>query len=807
MKLYKYEEAHNSYLRANGAECTVLLKKDGHFPLKKATSIALYGNGVRNTIKGGSGSGEVNSRYYVTAEQGFINAGFTISNRDWLDGYDLIRKKAERAFINGVRAEARVRHKDAYLLGMGRIMSEPEYDLPIGKGDTAIYILSRISGEGCDRQPIKGDIFLTDTERRDILRCNAQYKNFMLVINAGGVVDLSEVRDVKNILVLSQLGVETGSILADIILGTSNPSGKLTTTWASWNDYPTIGSFGELDDTRYQEGIYVGYRYFDSVGKRAMFPFGYGLSFTDFDISERDFSIDGECLTVSAKVSNIGKHSGKEVVELYVSAPNGKLDKPYQSLVAFAKTRLLAPGESETVCIKVMLAELASYDESKAEYVLEKGNYILRVGNSSDNTACAGVLELAHKQVAAKVRNVLGKPDFKDFVPDIKQADEDYSSIKHLTFNGRINCFEPDYNRSYGIEPIVEELTTEQVVALNIGAFNMTNAMASEVGNAGFTVAGAAGQTSVAAVSQGIPSLVMADGPAGLRISKRYALDKDGVVHTLGATLPDSMLMFMTNEMKRDIRKRDYKPTSTDKIRHQYTTAIPIGTAIAQSFNVDFARECGRIVGYEMNKFGVQLWLAPALNIHRSIQCGRNFEYYSEDPVVSGEFCAAITLGVQSTSGCGVTIKHYAANNQETNRVQNNSQVSERAMREIYLKGFQIAVRKSSPAAVMTSYNLINGIHTSEHAGLLLDILRTEFGHKELIMTDWNVGNFNAEQNLKYPLANPSRSAAAGDNIYMPGGQGDYDEIMRALKAGEISYDMLKANASYVVRLSKKLCK
>ncbi len=807
MKLYKYEEKHNAYLRANGAECTVLLKKDGAFPLPGLKKIALYGNGARNTIKGGTGSGEVNSRYFVTAEDGFVNAGVEVVSTQWLDAYTVLRKKAEKQFVKDIIKEGKERGKDPAQLGMGRIMLEPEYEIPIKKEcDTAVYVLARIAGEGADRDPIKGDILLTDTEKRDILLCNKLYKNFLLVINAGGIVDISEVSDVKNILVLSQLGVETGDILADIVLGKSNPSGKLASTWTSVEDYPAIGGFGDNDETRYEEGIYVGYRYFDTVGKKAMYPFGFGLSFTEFEISNRDVSIDGETLTVTADVKNIGKYAGKEAVQLYVSAPSDKLDQPFQSLVSFAKTKCLEKGETEKVSISFTLSDIASYDTKSASYVLEKGDYILRLGNSTVCTEVAGILEMPKKQIVAKVQNVLGKPDFKDFVPTKVICSEDLSNAKRVTFKGTANCFVPAYDVKKEIAPILNDLSEEEIISLNIGAFNSGAALECEIGISGFSVAGAAGQTSIVAVDRGIPSIVMADGPAGVRISKKYALDSKGVVHTLGSTLPYSMVMFMTKEKLREIRKSDYKVDIGDKIRHQYTTAIPIGTAIAQSFNTEFAEECGRIVGYEMKKFGVHLWLAPAMNIHRNIRCGRNFEYYSEDPIISGEFAAAITRGVQSFKGRGVTIKHYAANNQETNRVQSNSGVSERAMREIYLKGYGIAVKKSKPAAVMTSYNLLNGTHTSEHKGLLEDILRAEFGHEGLIMTDWNVGNFNAEKNLKYRLANPAKSAAAGDNLYMPGGQPDFDEMKRALKAGELSLEQLKINATYLVETADKLC-
>ena len=256
MEINNYEKEHNARLRMLAPECTVLLKKNGDFPLPSAGQIALYGSGARLTIKGGTGSGDVNSRYYVTAEQGLREAGFTVTSGKWLDAYDAIRAQAKKAFIAEVTRIARQKKTMPVLEGMGRVMMEPEYQLPLdAQGDTAVYVLARNSGEGNDRKPEAGDVKLTKTEIRDILECSRRYSRFMLVLNVGGVVDLTPVNQVPNILILSQLGVVTGEVLADILLGKANPSGKLTTTWTSWEDYSSIGNFGDPADTYYKEGI------------------------------------------------------------------------------------------------------------------------------------------------------------------------------------------------------------------------------------------------------------------------------------------------------------------------------------------------------------------------------------------------------------------------------------------------------------------------------------------------------------------------------------------------------------------------
>ena len=270
-----YELRHIEALRKDLAGCTVLLKKDGSFPLEKPCPLAAYGSGVRRTIRGGTGSGDVNSRYIVTIEEGLQQAGFTLTGMEWHTGYEQAREKAHKAFLKQLKKDAKAAKQNFILYGMGKVMPEPEYGLPLNaEGDAAIYVVSRISGEGNDRTPLKGDIRLTDSEVRDILALDKKFTRFMLVLNVGGVVDLSPVMSVRNILLLSQLGVETGCALADILLGKANPSGKLTTTWAAFEEYPEMPDFEDMNETRYREGIYVGYRYFDTFRKKALFPFG-----------------------------------------------------------------------------------------------------------------------------------------------------------------------------------------------------------------------------------------------------------------------------------------------------------------------------------------------------------------------------------------------------------------------------------------------------------------------------------------------------------------------------------------------------
>lgn len=810
MELFDYEKEHIGLLRDSLAECTLFLRQNGAFPLEAPGRIAAYGNGVRHTVKGGTGSGEVNSRYSVNVEQGLKGAGFTITTGRWLDAFDQVEQDAQKAFVKEIKERAKKKHTMAILEGMGAVMPQPEYDLPLdGEGNTAIYVLSRISGEGNDREPIPGDIRLTDSEAKTILALDAKYEKFMLVLNVGGVVDLTPVKEVSNILVLSQLGVETGSVLADILLGRANPSGKLTTTWASWEDYCREGEFGDINDTRYKEGIYVGYRYFDTVGKKPLFPFGYGLSYTSFDIAVTGAAAEGDTIRIKVAVSNTGARAGREVVQVYVSAPAGRLDKPYQDLAAFAKTDLLEPGASQELTISFSLRDCASYDAQKESYVLEAGSYVVRVGDSSDHTQPAALVDLDGEAVVTKAGNCLGETDFEDWKPSGSEtaAAEELSDITRISVAAAdIETVTVSYDQEREIDPRVKDLTVEELAYLNVGAFNPKAGALSVIGNAATNVAGAAGETTGVLKEKGFPVLVMSDGPAGLRLAKEFYRDEKGA-HGIGSSMvPESFLPFLPAPARfiMNLIGGSGKPKKGQKVEYQYATAIPIGTAIAQSFNLPLAESYGSIVGDEMERFGVHLWLAPALNIHRDIRCGRNFEYYSEDPLISGKTAAAITRGVQRHPGCGTTIKHYAANNQEKNRYCNNSIVSERAMREIYLKGFGICVRESQPHALMTSYNLLNGVHTSEHRGLIEDILRCEYGFKGIVMTDWIVDMAQDKQSLhRMPIA--AEIAKAGGDLVMPGSKGDFDSIVKAAKSGELELRQLQINATRVLRKAEEL--
>lgn len=806
-EIQEFETEHIRQVRRLASECMVLLKNDGTLPLKNVGKIALYGNGARKTIKGGTGSGDVNVRHFVNVEEGLENAGFEITTKNWLLAYDQIMDQTKREYFAELRRQADAVGANPLMFAMGRTAPEPEYELPlVGEGDTAVYVLARISGEGSDRMAAPGDIQMTETEIRDILQLSRQYPHFILVLNTGGMVDLKPVESVGTILQMGQLGTPSGDVLADVLCGKAYPSGKLTMTWAPIEAYPSTKWFGDPDDTKYTEGIYVGYRYFDSVGYASAFPFGYGIGYTDFKMDVKGMSADAKTIVITVAVKNIGKAAGKEVVQVYYSAPQGNIDKPYQELAAYAKTKELNPGESETLEISFSTNVMTSYDTEHAAYIMEKGIYYIRVGNCSRNTHIAGAISLDETAVICKVKNICGQAGFKDtsisFLP-ISYEDEEQekksanvekiSAVelekRKITYSGKPveipaepPCsWEEVSSGKKSLDEFIGGLTEEQMACVCIGDYKETDNLLEVIGNASATVAGGAGETTGHLKELELPSLIMADGPAGIRISPEYKII-DGVVKGSASAGGDMLLVYTSEELQAMSAMAEVSQAEKDsEMYYHYCVAIPIGTCIAQSWNDEIAKECGHIVGEEMERFDIQIWLAPALNIHRSPLCGRNFEYFSEDPVISGRMAAAITKGVKTHEGRETAIKHFACNNQETNRFFSNSLVNERAMREVYLKGFEICVKNAPVKYIMTSYNLINGEHACSSRDLLTAVLRDEWGFDGVVMTDWLVTGGMGAKGKKWPCASAAGNIKAGNDLTMPGMLTDKADILDAL--------------------------
>ena len=810
------EKEHMGLARKLAAECVVLLENDGVLPLGKTSGeIALYGAGARKTVKGGTGSGDVNSRFVVNVEEGLQEAGYTITTGDWLSRQDDRVENAKKEHRELLHKMAQQTGQSEFLLEFGMPFQEPapepvtEEDLKKSAADTAIYVLSRNSGEGADRYAKAGDYLLWEEEENSIRKLAGFYPNFILVLNVGGVMDLSEVKKISGInavVLMSQLGNIGGLALADVLTGKVNPSGKLSDTWAAnYADYPSAADFshnnGDTDDDNYAEGIYVGYRYFHTFGKKPLYPFGYGLSYTSFSMEPGSCRVEDGKVRLCSSVMNTGSTEGKETVQVYVSVKgHTELDHPVLELKGYTKTKLLAPGERQEVCVAIPLQLFASYSEKKAAWMMEKADYELRIGNSSDQTVPAAILSLAETVIVEQCVNICPKDnEFEELrglcesgagaevpvirlaaaavpqkkVPYAKENRAEYATDK----TGRITLGDVKEKRA-SVEELVAQLSVEELASFATGR-HVRKGESSVIGNASFSVPGAAGDTSAVCLeSRGIRPVSMADGPAGLRLQPHFKARHDGTVLPGGGKFGDSVEPFPEYDNPEDVVDH-----------YQYTTAIPIGWALAQSWNTELVQEAADMVGAEMEKFGVDIWLAPAMNIHRNPLCGRNFEYYSEDPVVTGLTAAAITKGVQGHRGKGVSIKHFAANNQEDNRYQTNVHVSERALREIYLRGFEICIRKAHPETIMTSYNLINGVHTADSYDLLQKAARDEWGFRGLIMTDWystgGAGALSQSATGKYKWGTPSGAVHAGNDLQMPGDETVEDAIVRAVREEE----------------------
>ena len=781
-------------------ESMVLLKNEGVLPLK-TKKVALYGPGVSRTIKGGTGSGEVNERHSVTILEGMENRGFEVTSKQWVNDYEadyeageIAHKKAQRDIVKLLKSKSFMEMMlKGYTPPAGRAITEK--DIADSDTVTAIYVLSRQAGEGGDRKAEKGDLFITDEERAAIETCVKNYKNFVLVINSGCSIDMSfvdEIPGIGAILFICQLGTEGGNAFADTIFGKVTPSGKLTDTWAKqYADIPFHNEFsylnGNVEDEYYKEGIYVGYRYFDSFGVAPCYPFGYGLSYTDFSIFGAGVSVEGTKVHLDATVSNVGtSYSGKEVAQVYVSAPNGKLDKEYQSLAAFAKTRVLAPAESETLKLTFDMADLASYDEKRASYILDAGEYIVRLGNSSRNTVPVAVVTLDKEVVVSKHCNIcpvveaIEELKSEDKAPEAVNPGVPRVAVKAEDFETVTYTYEtPAVYSDEKVDKFLNTLTLKEMVEIvvGIGMFG---------GETRFNMPGSVGNTTSKFWDRGLANVTLCDGPAGLRITKRSVVQKDGTLKPV--ELPISVFEMFPEFIQGFLKADPEKGT----VAYQYTTAFPVTAALAQSWNTELIEEVGKAIFVEMKEYGCTFWLAPAVNIHRNPLCGRNFEYVSEDPFLTGEVAAAMTKGVQQEEGYYVTVKHFACNNMEDNRNKVSSNLSERALREIYLRGFERAVRKGNAKAIMTSYNRLNSVYTSNSYDLCTKVLRNEWGFDGVVMTDW----FSTNKGF----ANNALAMKAGNDLIMPGGAAYQKEILAGVKSGMISEEDVRRCCANVVR-------
>lgn len=545
---------------------------------------------------------------------------------------------------------------------------------------------------------------------------------------------------------------------------------------------------GNLETEEYAEGIYVGYRYFDSFGIEPLFSFGYGLSYTEFDIRLCGINTASKGVTVTVEVENTGTtYSGKEVVQIYASLPQDGSRKEFRRLVGYEKTEELKPGEKEILNIVLPAKAFASFLEEQQEWRIQEGAYGIWIGNSlSEAKLSAGVKVSADVMMekTKKLEDHSEVVEIKDCAEELCRRAEEWTALLEELPNV---SFEPEAEEKKVCRfPEETEIPVEDLISLLYG--NMSE-IRSTLGASGIKVPGTAGETSEALFDQyGIPSLIMADGPAGIRLQQTYEVDreKDTVYGTgvLGS-LENGYL----------VGRKDHEGAER---YYQYCTAFPVGTALAQSWNKKLMEQFGRKVAAEMEEFHINLWLAPGLNIHRNPLCGRNFEYYSEDPFLAGTLAAAVTRGVQSRPGCGVTIKHFACNNQEDNRMGVDAHISERTLREIYLRGFEIAVKEGAPTAIMSSYNLINGVHAANSKDLCTRIAREEWGFDGVIMSDWNT---TVPEDGSIPWV----CVAAGNDIIMPGNPDDDKNIREAYKEGKLTEKEIRLCANRILKLIRRL--
>ena len=862
--------------RQVAGEGMVLLKNDGALPLPHGRQVALFGAAMSGEYRpGGGGSGNVNTSYVVTPLQGLQNKA--------LEGKISLYQPLIDACLSGADVTDSMMTQAANAC------------------DTAVIFLSRFAEEGKDRTATPGDYYLSDGEASLIARVKSKFQKTVVVLNTGIIMDTSwfaapnPSHPVDAVLMAWQPGMEGGNAIADILCGDVNPSGKLADTLAAdYTDYLSSQNFENAAFTLYEEDIFVGYRQFetfDPTYQRVNFPFGFGLSYTTFALDQQTMTQEGDALSVSVRVTNTGERAGKEVAQVYYAAPKGQLSKAGKNLAAFAKTRLLEPGESQTLTMTFDLTDMASYDDTgkiqKSAYIMEAGDYTVYVGNSirDAGSRVAGV----YTQQDVRVTRQLSQ----QMAPDML--------VKRLTDEGSYEHILPTYQAT----PILITGTTHvaaQTVADTSGGLQ-TYDMGE--GKTGICLAHMAGPGHFAAfdleVAQaGDYQLTLQAANGSGPVTDPAIIYVDGVPQSAALTLPNTgpgetngwyqftaldpvtitlpagrcQLKFVVRENKsfanlaglsltpagQTIQPYEQQPVEeTAEPLPEYPPAqkteeglvewadvledpalmesfvaqmtveelaqtmegklngIPYGanafggglyvkygvtkgetadgpaglnltsrgtfwpcaTLQACTFNTRLIEELGAALGKEARKSNVNYWLGPGMNIHRNPLCGRNFEYYSEDPLLTGKMAAAVVRGVQSQK-VGAVLKHFACNNKETNRTAIDSRVSEKALREIYLKGFEIAIAQGGAWSVMTSYNQLNGRFTAERRDLLVNVLREEWGFDGLVMTDWG------------SHSNHVKEVAAGNDLKMPYGYGDPASLVAAVQNGQLTRAQLE---------------
>lgn len=692
--------AHWAAAKEAAIEGTVLLKNSGVLPLPKNSRVCLFGRGVGDYLYGGGGSGRV----YTDREISLADALEAANQRGELFLFpDTI--SFYRNYVEKERAQTPDPQYAMWAHGNPRFcpaLPEELYEKAVAFGGIAILIISRFSTENTingDRLGCEGDYYLWPEEQRLLQRLTVDFDDVVVVLNVCGPVSTAEFAEdprVGAVLYPMFGGGIAGEAVCDILLGKAYPSGHLQDTLARHlTDYPSTANYNESEDyVNYDEDIFVGYRYFESFApEKVVYPFGFGLSYTDFRISCRDARFEKHSAYVTVDVENTGKYPGKEVIQLYLSAPQGKLGKAKKVLCAFQKTRELLPGDRCAIHLRFDLREFASYDDLGKIYenafLLEAGEYTVHCGTNVRNTQPCLQFSLPETVICKKCRGYMAPTA----LPRRLTADGTYETLPvepamPHPIDGRRLPEKPEAEISLHnalceakLPEFIASLSDEDICDMLFGHPTTNIADTNGIGLL---------KKQKRDIKK-VPLVPTADGPAGLR-----AIQNCGI----------------------------------------YTTFFPCANVVAQTWNPRLAQKIGIVGAREVKENNCGIWLTPGMNIHRNPMCGRNFEYYSEDPLATGLFAAATVKGIQSQN-IAATVKHFCCNNKEVNRKCSDSRVSMRALREIYLRGFEIAVKKADPWCLMTSYNLINGVQASTNWESITGILRKEWGYRGLVMTDW----------------------------------------------------------------------
>lgn len=738
----------------------VMLKNDGALPLKQGGTAAVFGRIQLHYYKSGTGSGGmVNVSKVIGITDGLLDAGY----------------KLDEQLLNAYR-EWDEQNPFDYGEGWG---GEPwsQKEMPLtdelvggaaSRADAAIVIIGRTAGEEMDNKLEKGAFLLSDLEEDMLRRVTSAFDKTVVLLNTGGLIDMSfmDRYPVSAVMYVWQGGMVGGAGTAAVLTGEVSPSGKLPDTIAyEISDYPSDKFFGSGDMDCYGEDIYVGYRYFETFAKdRVRFPFGFGMSYTSFDLTASDFKLDGDKVTGSVNVKNTGSTPGREVVQIYCSAPQGKLGKPARVLCGFDKTRALQPGESQTLCFEIPLESVASYDDSgvtghKSAWILEQGGYVFYAGADVRSASEAYSLTLPETVVRQcksalgpltafkRMVNSSGKPEFEDVPLTGEAFPHDHAKLPaEIPQTGDRGIRLADVvNGKNTLEEFTAQLTDYDLSCIIRG-----EGMGSPKVTAG--TAAAFGGVSDTLTALGIPCACCDDGPSGMRL---------------------------------DCGTKAF--------------SLPNGTLLASTFDRPLMTELFTFMGLEMHTNQVDCLLGPGMNIHRHPLNGRNFEYFSEDPYLTGEMASAELAGLHSTGAEG-TIKHFCGNNRETRRHFLDSVISERALREIYLRGFEKAVKKGGAKSVMTTYGQVNGVWTAGNYGLVTGILRDDWGFDGFTMTDWWA---NINRRGKAPdKSDFAAMAMAQNDVYMVTADGAAcnDNTLDSLKSGELTRGELQRNAMNILR-------